>query len=215
LDRRDRLLVVAFAVATVVLAGSWLRATETPFGYEYLNAFREIKPDQSVVVATVVAVENRKVAYGGSGVRTRPSLELKVEEVLWGSPMLDKPIFGILTFIPEGSTWNVVSVEGRSWILPGDRVLLLLTWVQQARVDGENSGASVANAERYLRSGALSDSMALQKQARGSIDRAIFVGDKRSATLAEILSAVQVKRVATEDVLGDVKTALAESQLKK
>ena len=173
-----------------------------------LGALHNLDPTDSVVVATVAEVRNRNVSWSHSGERIRPELLLEGEDVLWGQPHLERPIFATNTFVAHGAAWGAQVQVGVEWVRPGDTILMRLTWDPGAAVDGQVAGASHFRAMWYLPSGARADLTRLLTTKSVRVDWESVGGDGKGRTIAEMFGAVLIEREQCGSTLQDVRNVL-------
>ena len=97
----DILLILLFTFFYEQSAGTKIRT-----GYNFLDAFEELKSDQSVVIAVAIEEDTRSGTLGNRETGTRRTLKFEIERVLWGAPVEVATILIPNTFVFDGYCWG-------------------------------------------------------------------------------------------------------------
>jgi hypothetical protein len=199
---RHRGPVVILIACCLVLASSTLANVVRP-GSTILDRLRDLKPNQSVVIARVTEVE-----YAIGREWAPPRVLLEIESVLWGSPVIAAPVYPSIYFARHGREWTWSTMEGRQWIAKGDRAVLALYYHETNPFGQQRGGANTISFERFLGPGALADTMAVLETTKLTVDWAAVAGNGEGYSAEAMQAIVHAEYGPTGCTLGDIKRAV-------
>ncbi len=188
-------------LTVVVLVSISARSSVMDPNWSVLGYFSDMQPNESVIVATVVSIENCEIGRWPGPTIESPAFVLDVEMTLHGTPEVDLPVLGTNTFVFNYTCWHMLTKPRLPWILPGDRVLLRLEHLKDRK-------ASWIRYVFFLPSGAIADTTILQKIYRSSMDWNSVDKCDSNTTYNDCLEAVQRTFAESGYRLGDIQAVL-------